>query len=226
MIVGVTAGSFAWRDLEEAFSRAIDDWGFDLIEFDAARLGPIGCAQSGLLAQRFGASVGLHAALDPAPGSSDLIGTALADLRVQCEDALAQYARISLPWGTAPLLAGPSSVQAVLPDYEAAGIRLLLPFGAGGERERAAIAATASGFWLDLDQVAGAIDAMGTDGAKRAGGVLVSIDDVQGSERVRLLRRLRDLGFRAPCLLAAGGSSGADRLRSGAERLREILAGN
>jgi hypothetical protein len=225
VIAGITAGSIPWQDLEEAFSLAIDAWGFDLIEFDVARLRPEGVSQLGLLTQRFGASVGLRLAVNPVAWSPGPIVGALGDLCRQCEDALARYARLSIPSDARPESDILADLDAVLPAYEAVGAQLLVPLTRACERALPRKASPAPGFWLDLDQDTEPIASISRCGAGRIGCVRIAAGDVLDPKRAERLRRLRDLGFRGTYLLTTGASGEEAGLRAGARRLREILGG-
>jgi hypothetical protein len=139
-LIGISSRCYEWADLDEAFSRAVDEWGFDLIEFDTAGLRDEESAGLGLLSQRFGVAIGLLLRLDPAALAPGSAAAALDALRERCEEALASYAVLSL---AAPLNREESRRQlseelmAVLPGYEAAGVRLFLRFSSSGARQDA-----------------------------------------------------------------------------------------
>jgi sugar phosphate isomerase/epimerase len=141
-LLGVSCLHYRWADLDEALERCVDEFGFELIEFSTTRLGDEDYPELGLLAQKYGVSLGLHAWLDIPQMAPEAAVAALNRLREQCEEALMEYVVLHL--GTDPdrergLQRVGDILAAAAPAYAAAGVRLCLenhyPFDYQGKHE-------------------------------------------------------------------------------------------
>jgi sugar phosphate isomerase/epimerase len=127
--LGVSCLHYRWSDLDEALERCVDEFGFELIEFSTTRLADEDYPELGLLAQKYGVALGLHAWLDLPQMAPETAVTALGRLREQCEEALMEYLVLHL--GTDPdrkrgLLRVGDVLATAAPAYAAAGVRLCL----------------------------------------------------------------------------------------------------
>jgi sugar phosphate isomerase/epimerase len=140
--MGVSCLHYRWSDLDEALERCVDEFGFEMIEFSTTRLGDEDYPELGLLAQKYGVSLGLHAWLDLPQMEPEAAMAALDRLREQCEEALMEYVVLHL--GTDPdrergLQRVGDVLAAAATAYMAAGVRLCLenhyPFDYQGKYE-------------------------------------------------------------------------------------------
>lgn len=133
----IASRDFVWRDLEEAFSLAVDTWGYSRIEFDTAQLRDEDYPTLGLLTQRFGVSVSFRATLDLAAIAPEQAVAALDALRERCEEALADDAVVEMrATDSVDELMVAGIVAAARPGYEAAGIALRVEGVSPGSAER------------------------------------------------------------------------------------------
>jgi len=127
--LGVSCLHYHWEDLDEALERCVDELGFDLVEFSTTRLRDDDYPELGLLSQKYGVSLGLHAWLDLPQMAPDAALAVLDRLRGQSEEALMEYLVLHLgtyPDPDAGLRRVGDALAAAAPGYEAAGVRLCL----------------------------------------------------------------------------------------------------
>lgn len=120
--VGVNAGYYAWRDLEEAIGRAVDEFGVDLVEFDESRLRDEEYPSLGLLSQRFGVALALRL---PSEVATESAAIDLTGLSRRCEEGLIDLVIVSRPSsdGDARI---ERAVSELLPACASIGVQLCL----------------------------------------------------------------------------------------------------
>lgn len=141
-IVGISCLHFEWKDLEDAFRRCRDDFGFDLLELSTNRLTPEQFPDVARLRQEYGITLGLHAWVNlPKLGVNE--GTDRA--RALLEDCRVMGVRhLVVHLGTHParregLEILRRIVAAVASDYAEADVQMCLenhyPYEYGGKNE-------------------------------------------------------------------------------------------